>query len=236
MVRPEMPAAAIVVAAGAGQRMGAALPKALLPLGGRPLVAWCLEALAASTDIGRIVLVVPRGHERESEMAIGAAAELHAIVPGGATRARSVQAGLAALPASEERVLVHDAARPLLTPALVEAVLAALSGVDGVIAAAPLTDTLKRADGDLNVVDTVDRAGLWRAQTPQAFDAPTLRAAVAEADAAGTLDDATDCAGLMEAAGGLVRVVPWSSPNLKVTTPADLELAERLIAARQTAC
>jgi 2-C-methyl-D-erythritol 4-phosphate cytidylyltransferase len=128
-------------------------------------------------------------------------------------------------------VLVHDAARPLLTPALVAAVLDGLDGVDGAIAASPLADTLKRAGEDMLIAGTVDRAGLWRAETPQAFHAPALRAAVAAAERAGTLAAATDCASMVEANGGRVRIVASGAPNLKVTTPADLVVAEMLLGA-----
>jgi 2-C-methyl-D-erythritol 4-phosphate cytidylyltransferase len=222
---------AVCVAGGAGVRMGAGLPKAIVPLAGRPMLAWSLEALAASDEVDAIVLVAPMGREAELEHAVGAAIPLHRVVHGGTTRSRSVLAGLSALPEGTERVLVHDAARPLLTPALVAAVLAGLAGVDGAIAASPLADTLKRVgEGDV-IAGTAERAGLWRAETPQAFPAATLRDAFTAADAA-TLDAVTDCAGLVEARGGRVRVVPSPGANLKVTTPVDLEVAEALLRAR----
>ncbi|HET6690488.1 MAG TPA: 2-C-methyl-D-erythritol 4-phosphate cytidylyltransferase, partial [Miltoncostaeaceae bacterium] len=129
-------------------------------------------------------------------------------------------------------VLVHDAARPLLTSELVDAVLDGVEGADGAIAAAPAADTLKRAGEGGLIEDTVPRQGLWAAQTPQAFHLPTLVAAVEAADAAGTLAAATDCASLVEAAGGRVRLVESRAPNLKVTTPADATLAEALLRAR----
>ena len=226
----EMWTLAIVVAAGSGVRMGAGMPKALVPLAGRPMLAWCLEALAASRVDG-VVLVAPPGMERDADVAVGASVPMVAVVAGGATRSRSVANGLAALPASARRVLVHDAARPLLTPALADAVLDALDDADGAIAAAPLADTLKRAGPDLAVAGTVDREGLWAAQTPQGFHVDVLRYALAAADPA-ALDAATDCASLVEAAGGRVRLVHSAGPNLKVTTPADLALAEALLLAR----
>jgi len=129
-------------------------------------------------------------------------------------------------------VLVHDAARPLVQPALVGAVLDGIAGAEGAIAASPLADTLKRAAEGLLIGETVDRDGLWQAQTPQAFPLATLRAALEAAAAAGTLAAATDCASLVEAAGGRVRLVPSGAPNPKVTTPADLAIAEALLAAR----
>ena len=166
--------------------------------------------------------------------AVGLSVELHRVVAGGMTRSRSVLAGLDAAPRDAGRVLVHDAARPLLTPDLVARVLAALDDAEGAIAAAPLADTLKRADEDLVITGTPARAGLWLAQTPHAFAAGALRAAFAAADAE-ALDAATDCASLLEAGGARVRVVASGGPNLKVTTPADLAVCERLLAERAAA-
>jgi 2-C-methyl-D-erythritol 4-phosphate cytidylyltransferase len=218
------PTAAILVAAGSGVRMGARAPKALLPLAGRPMLAWSLAAL---DGVGTIVVAAPAGHEAEVRAVAGGAA----VVPGGASRAESVAAALAAVPATAEVVLVHDAARPLLTPEIVAAVIAGLDDADGAIAARPVADTLKRADGrERPVVEaTVDRAPLWAAETPQAFWADVLRGAVARAEAEGRLAAATDCASLVEAAGGRVRLVATPGPHLKVTTPADLALADHLL-------
>lgn len=230
---PRVTASAIVLAGGVGERMGAGVPKALVALRGRPLVAWSLDVLAGVPAIGELVVVAPSGHEDAIARALEATPAR--VVPGGASRARSLVAGLAAVDADSPRVLVHDAARPLLEPALVEAVLDALGEADGALAAAPLADTLKRAGDGLWVAATVDRSGLWRAQTPQAFRTPGLRAAAARAAEDGRLDAATDCASLVEAAGGRVRLVPSLAPNPKVTTAADLELAERLLAARRAA-
>jgi len=147
-----------------------------------------------------------------------------AAVSGGATRADSVRAGVAEVPEEAAVILVHDAARPLLSPDVVERVIAALGdGWDGAVPALPVSDTLKRADGEA-VVETLDRAGLYAVQTPQAFAAGTLRAALSGER------EATDCAGLVEAVGGRVRVVEGDPRLLKVTTPDDLELVERLLA------
>lgn len=221
--------AAIALAAGAGVRMGAGMPKALLPVAGRPLMCWSLDALAASPDVDRVVLVVPDGCAREVEMAVGGPSEGMVIVAGGATRAQSVAAGLAAT-SGADGVLVHDTARPLLTPGLVSRVLEGVEGVDGALAASPLTDTLKRAGDGLVVAATVDRMGLWRAETPQAFVATRLHEAIAAADREGRIGQATDCASLVEAIGGVVRLVPSGMANPKLTTPADMELIERLLA------
>ena len=224
-------ATAVVLAGGAGARMGAGVPKALLPLAGRPMLEWSVRAMAAAPEVEWVVVVAPAGREAEVQAALGGLAGVHAVVGGGSSRPRSVRAGLAAAP-EDGVVLVHDAARPLVSPALVAAVLAGLDGVDGAIAAAPLADTLKRAGEDGTIAGTVDRAELWRAETPQAFGLATLRDAIARADAAGALDLATDCASLVEAAGGRVRLVASTEPNLKVTTPLDMAVAEALLAAR----
>jgi 2-C-methyl-D-erythritol 4-phosphate cytidylyltransferase len=208
--------------------MGASVPKALVPLAGRPMLAWSLAALES---LGPVVVAAPPGHEVEAR----AVARGAVVVPGGASRAESVAAALAAVPGGREVVLVHDAARPLLTPAIVAAVIAGLEGADGAIAARPVADTLKRGDrGERPLVQaTVDRAPLWAAETPQAFWAPALRRAVERARAEGRLAGATDCASLVEAIGGRVRLVPTPGPNLKVTTPADLALAEHLVSRRE---
>ena len=179
--------------------------------------------------IDGIVLVAPPGQETPMRMAVGeAGGDGLIVVSGGATRQRSVAAGLAAVPAEATEILVHDAARPLITPQLVETVIEGLPGVEGAIAAAPLADTLKRGDGDQIILGTVDRAGLWQAQTPQAFHANVLRRAFELADDQ-VLNTATDCASMVEALGGRVRLVAWGSPNLKVTTPADRDQAEMLM-------
>lgn len=223
---------AILVAAGAGVRMGASVPKALMPLAGRPMIAWSVAALEASGRVDALVVVAPPGHEVRVRAVVGHAATPVAVVAGGSSRADSVRIGLAASPASASLVLVHDAARPLVAPALIAKVLDAVPGADGAIAAAPVVDTLKRAGaGDL-IAGTVARAGLWGAQTPQAFRAASLRAAVDAAAVAGTLARATDCASMVEAWGGRVRLVASEAPNPKVTTPADRELAEAILAAR----
>lgn len=222
---------AIVVAAGSGMRMGSKMPKALLPLGPRPLVAWSLLALAKCPDVRGIVVAAPAGDETPMRMAVGdAGGDDLIVVSGGATRQRSVYAALAAVPEDVERILVHDAARPLLTVELVEALIAALDGAEGAIAATPVADTLKRAGEDDIVAGTVDRAQLWQAQTPQAFHADVLRHAFATATD-DVLDTATDCASMVEALGGRVRLVQAATPNLKVTTRADLALAEQLLRA-----
>lgn len=223
------PTVAIVVAAGAGVRMGAAVPKALMPLAGRPMLAWSLDALRACARVEAVVVVAPPGLEAQVAEVAGDAAT---VVPGGDSRAESVREGLRAAPAGAALVLVHDAARPLVTTALVDAVLDGVEGADGAIAAAPAADTLKRAGEGGLIEGTVPRQGLWGAQTPQAFHLHVLAAAVEAADEEGRLAAATDCASLLEARGGRVRLVESRAPNLKVTTPADAALAEALLRAR----
>jgi len=226
---------AIVVAAGSGVRMGAKIPKALVPVAGRALVAWSLAALSACREIAGIVLAAPAGHETELRMAMGDEGRVDlTVVEGGATRQRSVSAALAAVPTEVEHILVHDAARPLVTPDLCRALLAGLEGVEGAIAASPVGDTLKRAGDGGIVAGTVDRADLWRAETPQAFHADVLRHAFAVATDE-ILDTATDCASMVEALGGRVRLVASGVANIKVTTPADVALAEALLRLRDHA-
>lgn len=207
------------------------MPKALIPLGSRPLVAWSMIALAACDAIDGIVLAAPTGQEIPMRMAVGeAGGEGLVVVSGGASRQRSVQAALAAVPDDAEYILVHDAARPLVTAELCLALLAALDGAEGAIAASPVADTLKRAGEDMVITATVDRAELWQAQTPQAFHADVLRHAFATATDE-VLDTATDCASMVQALGGRVRLVATAAPNLKVTTPADLLVAGQLLRA-----
>jgi 2-C-methyl-D-erythritol 4-phosphate cytidylyltransferase len=220
--------AAILVAAGSGVRMGADGPKALIPLAGRPMLAWSLAALSG---VGEVVVAAPPGHVDETAAIVRAARPGAVVVAGGASRAESVAAALDAVPAGAAVVLVHDAARPLLTAAIVDAVVAGLGDADGAIAARPVADTLKRGDGGAApvIAATVDRGPLWAAETPQAFRVAVLRDAVARAADEGRLAAATDCASLVEAVGGRVRLVATPGPNLKVTTPADLALAEHLL-------
>ncbi len=210
---------AILVAAGRGERLGLDHPKAFAKLGEDPLLAEPLRRLDDSDWIDAIVLVAPPGWEEPSillaeELGCG---KVSACVPGGETRADSVRAGLAEVPADAVAVLVHDAARPLLPEAVIERVLAPLGeGWDGAVPGLPVPDTLKRVDADGRVLETVERESLYAVQTPQAFPAEVLRRAVA------TGGDATDCAALVEAAGGRVKVVPGDPLLLKVTTADDL--------------
>ncbi len=189
------------------------MPKAFVALAGRPLLDWSLEVLAATCE--RVVVAVPPGYEQPPDR-----------VAGGRSRSASVRNALAAAPEATVAV-VHDAARPLLTTALVERCLAGLEGVEGAIAAVPVTDTVKQADADGRVLRTLDRSSLWAAQTPQVFAADVLRRALEVGEDA--LAEATDDAALVEEAGGSIRLVEGPRDNLKVTTELDLRVAETLL-------
>jgi 2-C-methyl-D-erythritol 4-phosphate cytidylyltransferase len=214
---------ALLVAAGSGERLGADRPKAFANLGGRPLVAESLARLDGSEWVDAIVVAAPPGWEEPVVLLAEelVASKVVAAVAGGATRAESVRAAMDEVPADAVAVLVHDAARPLVADEVIGRVLGPLSeGADGVVPALPVGDTVKRVRGSV-VEETVARDGLVVAQTPQAFPAATLRRALA-----GDLADATDCASLVERAGGRVVVVEGDPRLLKVTTKADLALVE----------
>ena len=222
--------AAVVVAAGRGQRL-AAPDKVLLPLAGQPMLAWSLAAIAATPQIGTVVVVAGEHTIASVEALIEERAfqKVVAVVPGGERRQDSVAAGLAALPDQTEVVLIHDGARPLADADLFRRCAEAAAATGAVIAAMPVADTLKRVAGaDRVIAGTVDRSGLWAAQTPQAFRLDVLRRAFASNAGA----DVTDEALLCEAAGIPVQVVPSSSANLKVTHPEDVAVAEALLRAR----
>lgn len=220
-------AAALIVAAGSGERLGAGGPKALVELCGRPMYEYALEACLGADRIGPVVIAVPPGQAGAFEAAIRV--DGVELVEGGTTRSRSVAAGLEAI--DTDLVLVHDAARPMLTPGLADACVEALEAAPdaaAVIAAAAVTDTVKRVDSDGAVTGTLERSELRAVQTPQVFRRPALIAAIA----AGDLDNATDDAYLIESAGGTVLVFDAPSSNLKVTVPEDLRLAELMLKAR----
>jgi 2-C-methyl-D-erythritol 4-phosphate cytidylyltransferase len=224
-------ATAVVAAAGTGERLGAGLPKALAPLAGRPLAAWSMEALASSPVIARVVIAAPPGSEEElrrlgRDAAPGLPVE---AVAGGSSRSESVANALAAV-GDDPVVVVHDAARPLVTADLVDRCVAELdrSGCAGAVAAVRATDTIKEADAGGHVIATLERERLWAIQTPQAFRTEVLRAALG----GGPLERASDDAQLVEAAGGDVRIVEGSRENVKITTPLDMRLAELLLRER----
>lgn len=213
---------AILAAAGSGDRLGLDRPKAFAPLNERPLIAESLERLDASGWIEGIVVAAPPEWEEPcilvaEEIAAGKVAE---TVTGGETRSESVRNALAQVPEGAAVVLVHDAARPLVTEEVIERVVTALEdGWDGAVPSLPVSDTVKRVEREA-VVETIDREGLVIVQTPQAFLVDVLRRAIESGG------EASDCAALVEAAGGRVRAVRGDPRLLKITEPADLELVE----------
>jgi 2-C-methyl-D-erythritol 4-phosphate cytidylyltransferase len=222
----------LIAAAGSGRRMGAEGNKLLLPVAGRPVLAWTLEAALACPAIHWIG-IVGQPVDAEAIAAIVAVASPDRPVRwilGGDTRQESVCRGLAALPAEAEGVLIHDGARCLVEPALLERCAAAVSGGAAVIAATPVTDTIKQVDGAGTITGTPDRCGLWAAQTPQGFPVPQLRSAHATATAEGW--SVTDDAALFERLGLPVQVLEAPPSNIKLTTRFDLTVAEAVLAGR----
>ena len=212
--------AAIIVAAGTGARSGSAVPKQYAPLGGRAVLAHSYEALRRHPAIGRVVVVIGAGQEAALKDAIGDVEH----VTGGATRRRSVLAGLEALGADVEHVLIHDAARPFLSAAVIDSLLTALDTRDGAVPALPLADTLARDPGLSGTLlgGTVSRDGLHRIQTPQAFRYPVVLAA----HRSWRGDEPTDDAQMVRAAGGAVALVPGDPMLEKITHPADFAAAD----------
>ncbi len=223
-----MSVAAIVAAGGVGKRLKARRRKAFIRLAGRPMLAWVLKALERSPSVRDVVIVA---HPKDLAVARALvrrerARKVAAVVPGGDSRMASVRRGIKALPARAKWVLVHDAARPLVTPALIEATVRAARGHKAAIAAVPVVPTIKQARAGW-VEKTLDRRQLWAVQTPQVFERKLLERAHARERRNGFV--ATDDAALVEALGGRVRIVPGSERNIKVTTPEDLKIAEALL-------
>lgn len=215
---------AAVPAAGSGSRIGSGTAKQYLELHGRPIIDWSVSCLLASDRIRACAVALPEGHAARPQSGVLADSRVLCCT-GGASRAASVAAALDVLPGEPaDWVLVHDAARPCLPRDDLEKLMDRVqaSGVGGLLAR-PQTDTLKRADGGGRVTATVSREGLWCAQTPQMFRLGELRAALANAETAGS--SVTDEASAMELAGHPVQLVEGSPRNLKVTYPADLALA-----------
>jgi 2-C-methyl-D-erythritol 4-phosphate cytidylyltransferase len=217
---------AVLAAAGRGERLGGDRPKAFAKLRDRPLLAESLERLEASDWIDAIVIVAPAGWEEPSILLAEelGCAKVVTCVRGGETRAESVRAGVAEVSEDAAVVVVHDAARPIVTDDVLERVLTALNeGWDGAVPALPVADTIKRVQGG-QVIETLSRDDLVAAQTPQAFVAPALRDALS-----GDLGGATDCASLVEARGGRVKAVPGDARLLKVTGDDDLKLVRSFL-------
>jgi 2-C-methyl-D-erythritol 4-phosphate cytidylyltransferase len=217
---------AILAAAGRGDRLGLDRPKAFASLNDRPLVSEPLERLDASDWIEGIVVAAPPEWEEPCILVAEevAAGKVAATVTGGESRSESVRAALAEVPPEATVVLVHDAARPLVTDEVIERVITGLAdGWDGAVPALPIADAIKRVEGDL-VVETLEREGLVTVQTPQAFVASALRDALSDPTLQQTVAKSLDCASLVEARGGRIRVVEGDPHLLKVTEPGDLEL------------
>ena len=221
-------AVALIVAAGSGERLGAGGPKALVPVGGRPMLEWSLEALAGVPAVSCVVVALPPGSADAVRLPSGVIG-----VAGGGVRSASVLAALEAAPAGDP-ILVHDAARPMASPDLFARALDALeaTGADAVVAALPVTDTIKHVPlGATAVSATLDRSELWAVQTPQVFRRAVLERVLRSASEA-VLASATDDAWLIEAAGGAVHVVAGEPDNFKITVPSDLRAAELLLSQR----
>lgn len=221
--------AAIILAAGRGERMGAKFDKAFLSLGPKPMVAYSLLAFEACADVEGLVLVVRRDRiEAAREMCkMFGVSKLLKIVSGGSRRQDSVRAGLAALPPETTIVTVHDSARPLVTPALISATIASARKSGSGVAAHKVVDTIKECGRTGIVSKTIDRAKLWAVETPQSFRFDILRDAYDQVAAA--KKTVTDDAGALEFIGRPVQVVEWQEPNLKITYPGDLAVAAALL-------
>lgn len=226
-----MRVASLVLGAGRGERLGHALPKAFVPLAGKPLLAWALSRLACVAELDLLLPVIPPGEGgRFAALCeeLDCRDKLAAPVEGGAERQDSVYAGLRALPADIGWVAVHDAARALIRPEAVRRVLEVARREGAAILALPVSDTIKRVR-DGRIVETPPRAECYAAQTPQVFRVELLREALEKARAEGRRG--TDCAELVEALGAEVHVALADADNLKITRPADLLLAGRILEA-----
>lgn len=228
-----MRVAAVVLGAGRGERLGHPVPKAFVPLAGEPLLRHGVRAMTLAASVDCVVPVVPAGALTSLSDVLGELQQhpkLRAGVVGGEQRQDSVSAGLAALPDSIEWVAVHDAARALVRPAAVERVVAVARETGAALLAIPAADTIKRvAEGVVR--ETPPRSECWAAQTPQVFRRDWLAQGLEKAAAAGF--QATDCAELVEQLGIAVSIVEGDTDNLKVTHPADLVVAEHLLAGRE---
>ncbi len=221
---------ALVTAGGRGRRFGGRLAKQYADLEGVPVVVRTLRAFDACTEVDRLVLVVPSGDEVWVQERLLSASGLQkplCLVCGGETRQDSVFAGLGAIPEEDALVAIHDAVRPLVTASCIAACLAQARRTGAAVAAVPLRDTLKKAAEGTRVGGTLDREGLWLAQTPQVFRAALIRAAHEEARRLGIR--ATDDAALLERRGQAVWIVEGSPLNFKITTVEDLRLAAAIL-------
>ena len=221
----------LIAAAGSGRRMGATQNKLLLPLSGQPVLAWTLQAALAAETI-QWIGIIGQEIDRSAILAlVEGASKPVAWISGGASRQESVERGLAGLPDEARHVLIHDGARCLASPDLFDRCAEAVRGGKAVIAATPVTDTIKQVDESGVITATPNRAELWAAQTPQAFSVDELRQGHREARANGWT--VTDDASLYERLGWPVNVLDAGPSNIKVTTPFDLTVARAVLAERQ---
>ena len=224
-------AAAVVLAAGRSERLACSVPKPFLSLAGRRVLDYSLAALGDAPSIGSIVVVVPEALRTVAEADLLAVPKVIGVVAGGPSRQGSLLLGLARvarLDVGAGVIAVHDAARPLVTSALVEEVVGAVSGeFDGAIAAIPLDDAVKEVGRTGAILGPHSRVGLWRAQTPQAFRRDCIEASVKQAVAEGV--DCDDCSEMATRAGYRVKVVTGSVRNVKITRPGDIELCQALL-------
>ncbi len=221
----------MIAAAGSGRRMGATQNKLLLPLSGQPVLAWTLQAALAAETI-QWIGIIGQEIDRSAILAlVEGASKPVAWIAGGASRQESVERGLAGLPGEARHVLIHDGARCLASPDLFDRCAEAVRGGKAVIAATPVTDTIKQVDESGVITATPNRAELWAAQTPQAFSVDELRQGHREARANGWT--VTDDASLYERLGWPVNVLDAGPSNIKVTTPFDLTVARAVLAERQ---
>ncbi len=220
----------VITAAGRGERLGGDLPKALQTVAGETLLTHATRLMASAPDVTAVVVAAPADHLAAARRAVAdISGPQVTVVAGGATRTESVRSAVGHLPAGVTGILVHDAARPFVPPAVVTAVIAALAaGADGAVPGLPVVDTIKQVDAADVVVATPERALLRAVQTPQGFQAPLLREALADTGA-----EATDDSQLVERLGAAVRVVPGHPDGMKVTTPGDLVRAEEILQARR---
>lgn len=217
-------AAAIIVAAGSGSRLGGQVPKQFMTLGGKPVLRWSVDAMLRCNKIAAIAVVVPPGQEHRTRPLLPPAWNLH-VVAGGATRTDSVRAGLDVLsPINPDHVLIHDAARPGLTADVLEELLAALGSADAASPALPVADALKDRSGA--GLRSVSREDLFRVQTPQAFRWDVITAGYAAATEA-----AVDDLALVESRGAKITLTPGRAELMKITYPEDFALVEKLISA-----
>ena len=219
---------AIIVAAGKSERMGTGTDKAFLSLGNKPVVAWSLLAFERCPEIDRIVLVVRKEQLIASKAVVRmfGISKIDKIVAGGAKRQESVQAGLAACDIDTRYVVIHDGARPCITPDVIAEVAKAVRRAPAVTVGRRMTDTVKRVEKGTNVAGTEDREKLWTVQTPQAFQLKTLRAAYQKL---GKTEVTDDCQAV-ELAGESVKIVENRNPNFKITTVEDLQIAGAILA------